>query len=202
MHLESFPIPNDLVPHPRYGDKPWVTGVDFQGQRHGGFVKDPSWKYSNERVIPNTGVIANITKQRHGTIPIYVYYDVLKRCVDCDRPFIFYADEQKFWFETLGFAIDANCIRCTECRKKQQAKERSNKEYQRLVNLGEKTWLDYLNLANGALDLAEDGKMEALDRIRGFINRIPEEERHRVQYRQLVQRMKRVEEKQHRDGIG
>src|SRR5690606_35945486 len=96
-------------------------------------------------------------------------------------------------FETLGFALGADCVRCAVCRKKQRALERSRREYERLLHLEEKTWQDYLNLAHAALDLVEDGKMQVLDRIRGFVKKIPEFERHRVRYQELVERMAGVE---------
>ncbi|HYF33695.1 MAG TPA: hypothetical protein VD994_00285 [Prosthecobacter sp.] len=73
--------------------------------------------------------------------------------------------------QTLGFVIDADCVRCAICRKKQRATERARLEYERLLHQKEKTWLDYLDLAHAALDLVEDGKMQTLDRIRGFVNR-------------------------------
>ena len=42
---------------------------------------------------------------------------MLKKCRDCQRGFIFFAVEQKYWFEDLGFYVDADCVRCPECRK-------------------------------------------------------------------------------------
>ena len=186
-------MPDNLVDHPRYGRRPRITGRDHRGDKLG---LDPSWKYSIDDVtiIPNTGIRADTSKQHGSVIPIYVYYDVLKSCVDCKRPFIFFADEQRHWFETLGFANDANCIRCVECRKKQQADERVNSEYQRLLEKDEKDWEDYYALVVSALDLLELGRFKRLERVRYFFNRIPESEHHRIRVQHLQKRIDRVEQ--------
>ena len=186
-------LPKNLVDHPRYGRRPRITGRDYRGDQFG---LDPSWKYSIDDVtiIPNTGIKADTSKQHGSAIPIYVYYDVLKSCVDCRRPFIFFAEEQRHWFETLGFANDANCIRCVECRKKQQADERLNSEYQRLLEKEQKDWEDYHDLASAALDLYEIGRFKRLEKVRYFFNKIPGTEGHRIRVQKLEDRINHVEQ--------
>ena len=181
---DSFSLPSDLVAHPRYGTEPLYTGLEIPNDEHNlGLV--PGWKYGSESVIPNTGIKAN-SKCHCSAIPVYVYFDILKKCVDCGRHFLFYAREQKHWYEELGFAIDADCVRCVECRKERQADEWANVNYQRLLAKEEKTWEDYFELSVAALDLHRQGKFKSLDRVRGFINRIPESERHRVRIQELI----------------
>ena len=186
-------LPENLVDHPRYGRHPRITGRDYRGDDLG---LDPSWKYAidNVTIIPNTAIHADTSKQHGSAIPIYVYYDVLKTCVDCRRPFIFFAEEQRYWFETLGFANDANCIRCVECRKKQQADERINSEYQRLLEKEGKHWKDYHDLATAALDLFHLGRFKRLEKVKYFFNQIPEAEHHRIRVRELRKRINQVEQ--------
>ena len=186
-------MPNNLADHPRYGRRPRITGRDYRGDKLG---LDPSWKYNIDDVtiIPNTGILADISKQHGSAIPIYAYYDVLKTCVDCGRPFIFFAEEQRYWFETLGFANDANCVRCVECRKKQQTDDRANSEYQRLLEKEEKSWEDFHNLAIAALDLHALGRLKRIERVRHFFNQIPESEHHRIRVQQLRDRIIKVEQ--------
>ncbi|WP_405632352.1 zinc-ribbon domain containing protein [Pseudoalteromonas sp. Ld20] len=38
-------------------------------------------------------------KQRYCIYPRNLYIDIQKQCVDCHRPFIFFAKEQQYWFE-------------------------------------------------------------------------------------------------------
>ena len=193
LYVRQMKLPDNLVEHPRYGRKPRITGRDFRGHKLG---LDPSWKYNpgDVTIIPNTGIPADTSKQHGYAIPIYVYYDVLKTCVDCRRPYIFYAEEQRYWFETLGFANDADCVRCVVCRKRHQAKDRVNSDYQRLLAKEKKTWEDYLDLCNAALDLHELGRFKNLEKVRSFFNQIPEPEHHRIRIRELRQRITRVEQ--------
>ena len=51
-------------------------------------------------------------------------FDVDPPGVDRDRnrrvggaPFVFSAREQKHWYETLGFRLDASAVRCLPCRR-------------------------------------------------------------------------------------
>jgi hypothetical protein len=50
-------------------------------------------------------------------VPRYFYVDVERTCRDCGASFVFSAGEQKHWYETLGFRLDANAVRCLPCRR-------------------------------------------------------------------------------------
>lgn len=126
----------DWVPHPRYGAKPRVTGLDPDPDapdvqlhynvnffterqkadmlRYAGHVPEPR---AEQRHIPGTAVVADLSKQKPATLPVTHYYDIEKRCVECSRLFLFFAEEQKHWYEELGFTLDADCVRCAPCRK-------------------------------------------------------------------------------------
>jgi hypothetical protein len=183
-------MPDNLVPHPRYGTKPRFTDLEFRGDRPG---MNLGWKYANRTIIPATGIEANTAKQHGSVMAIAIYFDVLKECIDCCRPFLFYAVEQKHWFEDLSFANDADCVRCVPCRKKEQKKERLNQEYQRLLTLKNKTPEERLELACLALDMQSIGRLKSLQKIRTCFNRVPESEHFRAKYRKLKTRMKELE---------
>lgn len=118
--------------------------------------------------------------------------DVLKICVNCNRPFIFYFEEDEYWRRKLGPHVE--CIRCVECRKEQRAEVQLNEEYQRLLAMENKGWEEYHDLACVALALFAEGKIQNLEKIRAFINKIPESQQHRIRVRRLHQRIKRIEE--------
>jgi len=181
-------IPKNLVDHPRYGSHPRMTGLDFSDGKPG---LNLSWKYSGEngKVIPNTGIEADISKQYGATLPIDIYYDILKKCVDCERHFIFFAEEQRYWYEVLRFSNDADCIRCIECRQKRQSDDRLNFEYQRLLEKKNKDWRDYYDLSVTAMDLFDLGGIKNLDKVRCFFNSIPESEHHCISIRNLKDRI-------------
>ena len=49
--------------------------------------------------------------------------------------FCFFAQEQKYWFEELRFYVDVTCVKCIECRKKDQAIKRRMHLYEVLVKM-------------------------------------------------------------------
>lgn len=101
----------DLVPHPRY--------------------ENP--KPGKENTIPG-----DITKQ-NATDAVYGFYDSytdqLLTCRKCNRKFYFFAAEQKYWYENLGFWVDARCVNCFECRLATHKVKKLQKEYELLQKL-------------------------------------------------------------------
>ncbi|MEM5550129.1 zinc-ribbon domain containing protein [Pseudoalteromonas neustonica] len=72
-------------------------------------------------------------KQRYCIYPRNLYIDIQKQCVDCHRPFIFFAKEQQYWFEELTFWIEAHAIKCFECTKKSREINRLQITYVNLI---------------------------------------------------------------------
>lgn len=77
-------------------------------------------------------------------MPQEYYVDVLKRCSECRRWFIFFAKEQQYWFEELRFFRDSQCRRCPECRKHLRHQKNEVHRYSHLASLSEPT-LDDVN---------------------------------------------------------
>lgn len=186
----SIVFPDNMVSHPRYGTRPRFTDLEFRGEKPG---LDLGWKYARSTVIPGTGIAADCSKQRGSVMCVAVYLDVLKECTDCHRPFLFYALEQQHWCEELGFAYDADCVRCVPCRKKEQRKEKLSQEYQRLLAAKNKTPEDHLDVACLAMDMHDICRLSSLQKIRTCFNRIPESEHHRAKYRKLKTRVKKLD---------
>lgn len=105
------------------------------------------------------------------------YFDVTRRCVDCERMFIFFAEEQRYWYEILRFKLDADCIRCIECRKSIQRAESLRKRYDQLVNASEVSDAESLELANCCITLIERSFFGArsIQVAREALNRIPQD---------------------------
>ncbi len=53
--------------------------------------------------------------------PRYYYVDQARTCLQCGASFVFGAAEQKYWYETLGFRLDATAVRCPPCRRKRRS---------------------------------------------------------------------------------
>ena len=106
-------LPPDNVRHPRYGALPIQSGsqVDLET------LRDSYWGYRTEKIYPESAIRADTSRQNYAVFPRQYYVDIQKHCRECRRPFIFFAKEQQHWYEVLGFYIDSDCVRCSECRK-------------------------------------------------------------------------------------
>ncbi len=81
-----------------------------------------------------TAVRANITKQDYGVCPRHWYVDGAFRCVRCGKNFIFPAEEQRFWYEELGFYIDSRAKGCRGCRSELRDLKLLQQEYDREIS--------------------------------------------------------------------
>lgn len=149
-HKELF---DSFVEHPRYGKYPHFTRLnpetDFGGET---FLH---WHSPKECRIPNTAVPADVSRQAEATVPVTHYFDVIRKCRECGRPFIFFAREQKHWYEELDFPLDADCIRCVTCRKQQRGLARVRERYEELFHVPERSPEQNLEMADCCLMLIE-----------------------------------------------
>src|SRR6056297_3255483 len=111
MHNRQVDIDAEPVAkHPRYGrlsvGKPIRIDVEKAIQER--------WNgYVGEVIFPESAIVAQWSKmKRHGAVPPEKYADVLRRCNDCDKHFVFFALEQKHWYEQLGFFAGVGGHRC------------------------------------------------------------------------------------------
>lgn len=189
---------SEYVDHPRYGRIPNITGLNPHPSDPGVHlhwnsvtgreviqrfesITGRKWPHSDAaeafdvaRRIPNTAIAADLTRQTPATIPVTHYFDLERLCRDCNRPFIFYAAEQKHWYEELGFGLDADCVRCMDCRKRQQGIARQRKLYEVLFHNDERTEEQTVAMAGACLDLVEWGVFSPrqLDHVRMLLNTI------------------------------
>src|SRR5690606_12241464 len=125
--------------------------------------------------IPNTAIIANTSLQKAPTVAVTHYYDVERRCRDCCRMFIFFAEEQRHWYEVLRFGLDSDCVRCVECRKSEQQTAQLRQRYESLLKRSDRTDKETLELIDCALTLVEHSAFghRTLQRIRELLNSFP-----------------------------
>ena len=117
----------DYVEHPRYGKLPRFTGLNHNPDNYGSFIH---WHSSRDCRIPDTAIGADTSRQHHATVHVTHYYDVKRVCRDCHRPFLFFAEEQRFWYEELGMKLEVDCVYCYDCRKLKRAHKRAQKQQQ------------------------------------------------------------------------
>ena len=164
----------EFVAHPRYGQGPRITGLNPESDYATARVF-LHWHSPEGTRIPNTAIAADLTKQLPATIPVTHYFDARRQCADCRKPFIFFAAEQKYWYEELGFSLDSDCVRCVLCRKKQQGLELNRQRYEELFHIEERTPEQNLEMAECSLALVEVGVFgkRQLERVRGILKKIP-----------------------------
>jgi hypothetical protein len=149
------------VNHPRYGDKPIKSGISFSRE----IIERSYWRYSSLKYFPESVIEANVENQNYTIYPRQLYVDIEAQCETCKRAFIFFALEQKHWFEELGFYVDAHCIHCIECRKKDQEIRLLNKRYQSLISKNDRTNQEAGELKNIALELYQLGYIRNINKI-------------------------------------
>jgi hypothetical protein len=76
--------------------------------------------------MPRGAVRASVHRQNLDltySAPKYFYVNESKTCVQCGRDFVFGAQEQKYWYETLKFYITASAVRCRDCRRRRRTEK-------------------------------------------------------------------------------
>ena len=143
-----------FVDHPRFGRYPRVTGLNPETNLATG---TPFLHWNAATRIPNTAVAADLSRQSRATVPVTHYYDVARTCRDCGRPFIFFGEEQKHWYEDLGLPLEADCVRCVPCRRFQRGIAAKRERYEELFHVPDRTVDQLLEMAECGLSLIEQG---------------------------------------------
>ncbi|MCY0992087.1 zinc-ribbon domain containing protein [Nannocystis sp. ILAH1] len=157
----------NLVPHPRYG-----TEIVPSGQVGDDDVIPGPPEWSKDVTFPETAIPADVRKQNFSTMShLHWYVDTLRDCWMCKRPFLFFAREQQYWFETLRFRVEADCHECVECRASLRTVRRRLKRYGELVGKREPTDEDMLALASDVAFLWTRGLLRDEQRLRRIRNR-------------------------------
>ncbi|MHC5536823.1 zinc-ribbon domain containing protein [Singulisphaera rosea] len=139
----NSPAPTNLVPHP-------IFGVAYS---------------------PESGFPADLSRQKPSPCPILFYVDMLTKCRNCLRPFVFHAREQKYWYEDLGFDLGARCpARCPECRRSRRRLHRHFQRYSELSHQEDLTDTELGVLVGDSIVLYKAGILEDEQRLRRLKN--------------------------------
>ena len=220
MALNTMSKRKQYVDHPRYGRFPRTTELDpdpnvslhwnatspresaqrcqaLTGQQWPYGDGDLSGYANDIKRIPNTAIAADLTRQTIATVPVTHYFDIECKCRDCGRPFIFFAEEQKNWYEELGFGLESDCVRCVPCRKKQQGFARARQRYEELFHATDRSTKDNFEMAGCCLTLIEAGVFgkRQTQRARMLLNRIPVDRDAKLdpRYNELLSRIVAIE---------
>lgn len=155
-----------LVPHPRYGDAPRPSGIEIPEEK----IRDGWWSYGREHIFPETVLVADPSKQNFAMYPREYYVDILRKCRKCSRPFIFFALEQRYWFETLQFYVDADCVLCPSCRRESQVIRRRLRRYSDMMSKSVKTRKELMFLVDDGAFLLAQGVLRNLNNLGSLKN--------------------------------
>jgi putative zinc ribbon protein len=128
-------------------------------------------------------LLARTEEQNYAVFPRRYYVDVLRTCGSCARHFIFFAKEQRYWFETLKFFVDADCVLCPDCRRESRSIQRRLRRYSDLMKRETRAEDELQVLVDDATYLFERGvlrnvaalgalKNEALRSIPGYLGTV------------------------------
>ena len=158
-----------FVEHPRFGRAPRRTGLDVADTADGTVYCH--WHSPAGVRVPCTDLAADVARQKPATIPVTHYYDAKRTCRKCGRRFLFFAEEQKYWYETLGFPLEADCLECPPCRKDEQKLRALHRKYDALLASADRSASDTLELVRCALQLVESSVFspKSLARLRALL---------------------------------
>ncbi|MCA9179457.1 MAG: zinc-ribbon domain containing protein [Planctomycetales bacterium] len=165
----------DFVNHPRYGRCPRFTGLNPVENLSRGIYF--GWHCRAEERISDTAIVAHADRQPSPTVPVTHYFDLKRKCRECGRNFIFFAEEQRHWYETLQFYLGADCVRCIDCRVAERETKRLRAHYEAFLQQPILSDHDALELADTAMLLIERGAFgdRCVERVRSLLNAIPAE---------------------------
>lgn len=163
---------DDYVEHPRYGRSPRFT--DANPDTNKDFTIYLHWHSPADKRVPDTAVEANPKRQAPATVHVTHYFDVRRTCEDCKRPFLFFAEEQKFWYEELGFPLESDAVRCAPCRKNARGIARVRGRYEALYHAerSREEELEFVECLR-ALVAADAVGPRAAERLRALEKRLP-----------------------------
>jgi hypothetical protein len=106
----------------------------FEGFGHDDPRKMPSHLFSGALHLDfPSSVRADVSKQNCSICPRHWYIDAAFRCARCGEIFVFRSDEQRFWYEELGFWVDSRPRQCGTCRRELREVIALRQEYDRDV---------------------------------------------------------------------
>ena len=149
------------VPHPRYGSSPRPSGAKISATD----LRRGFWRLHGDTLFPETALIADTERQNFSIYPRKYYVDVLRSCRTCHRPFIFFAKEQRYWFETLRFFVDADCVHCPDCRRESRKVQRRLRRYSDLLAKSEPTRKELMFLVEDGTYLLAQGVLKNLSSL-------------------------------------
>ncbi len=162
----------DYVEHPRYGRRPRFTNLVPRVFADEKFVIKA--RCGCDCRIDGTAIAADMGKQSGASYFIKYYFDEKKLCIDCNHPFIFFAQEQKHWFDVLGFSLNTEGRRCYDCRQIQNQLKRNSRRFAVLKHMENRNIDEMMEMADICLGQLEVGRFHPrqVQTVRMFLKKL------------------------------
>lgn len=163
---------DDFVEHQWYGRLPLFTDLKSKMSKADQFALHT--RCGGYERVEGTAVAADMTKQRKRSYSVKYYMDEIHQCVDCRRQFIFFAREQKYWFEELQMPIEVRGRRCFECRSADRNPKIQMKRYAALKHMDNPSLDDLKFIAMFCLSQleAEVFHQKQIQTLRSYLNKL------------------------------
>lgn len=161
----------DFVAHPRFGVGPRITGSNPEATPDARVYLH--WHSPADQRVPGTAVSADLSRQSPATLAVTHYFDVVRQCRSCGRKFLFFAEEQKHWYEELKFPLEADCLRCPACRRAEHQLRATRDRYVHLLQAANRSPELDLEFAECGAALIEAGVFtpKLLPKLRSALKR-------------------------------
>lgn len=132
---------------------------------------------------------ADPTKQDFGgySPPFQAFWDRTLQCEYCGEPWVFEAEEQRFWYETGGFHVQAYPTGCKPCRRLVRGRKEAQQQLMQLLQELDPLNPDQLTQA-GELARRQGNSKRALEWLRRAKNKARDEEQRKA----LLERIEQV----------
>jgi len=119
------------------------------------------------RLDYSTAVKADTSKQNCSVCPRHWYIDATLNCLRCSNTFVFSAEEQRFWFEDLGFWVNSQAAHCRACRRDLRELKSLRQQYARDVTavLGRDANIEQKQRLLKVVDLLDEGGVKLPDKV-------------------------------------
>jgi len=162
----------NYVEHPKYGQSPLFTYLVPSISKDEKFVLVT--RPAGQHFIENTAILANLSSSSGSAYLVKYYVDEDKFCIDCDRPFIFFAQEQKYLFDELGLSMQIKGRRCYDCRKKRRILKQEGARYAELKHIQNRSLDETIEMADICLKQMEAGLFNPrqTQTVRALLNKL------------------------------
>lgn len=147
-------------------DDQWreLKGVQVEQQKDGSF--------STSGKLPAGFLWGDPSRQVFGLGgPALVFGPLEKRCRACGVDFVFTAEEQRHWYETLGFFLDATAVRCSSCRVKRRRLEQARRAWELALKGVDSTATSHVAVVEAGLGLLEHGGQVKREKLLMHVSR-------------------------------